>query len=124
MVRIFKFTNDGTATFQFYHFDSLNSTNEMGTIKDKLIKTDLCKYPNQDPIISWKWVKCRRQSEVECGPRVYQHLVMTWMTTFINDIYPNFSHLVKEHGSGTNYRNVQLWLQFCIKTSTITMPLN
>ena len=69
-------------------------------------------------------VKCRRQSEVECGPRVYQHLVMTWMDTFSNDMFPNFSQLVKEHGGETNCRNVRLWLQFCIKTSTITMPLN
>ena len=64
-------------------------------IKEKLIETDLCKYPNHNPIISWKWIKCRRQGEVERGPRVCQHLVMAWMDTFSNDIFPNFSHLVK-----------------------------
>ena len=46
------------------------------------------------------------------------------MDGYINDMFPNFSHLVKEHGGETNCRNVQLWLQFCIKTSTITMPQN
>ena len=58
VIRIFKFTNDGTATFQLYYFDSLNSTNEMDKIKEKLIEIDLCKYQNQNPIVSWTWVKC------------------------------------------------------------------
>ena len=86
MIRIFKFTNDGTATFQCYHFDSLHSTNEMETIKEKLIETDLCKYPNQNPIISWKRVKCRRQSEVECGPRVCQMICFKISYTLLRNM--------------------------------------
>ena len=53
VVPILKFTKNGAATFQFYYFDLFNSTNEMEKIKEKLIETDLCKYPNQIPIISW-----------------------------------------------------------------------
>ena len=33
VIRIFKFINDGTETFQFYYFDSLKSTNEMEKLK-------------------------------------------------------------------------------------------
>ena len=48
---------------------------------------------------------------------------MACMNMISNEMYPNFLQFVKEHGGGTNCRNVRLWLQFCIRTETITMSL-
>lgn len=71
-----KITHNGNVHLQFYYYDSLNNEETMKGIEDKLMKTDLCKYPNKIPIVNWKLFPCLLQDEVECGARLCQHLTM------------------------------------------------
>ena len=75
-VRFMKITHNGNVYLQFYYYYSLNNEKTMKGIEDKLMKTDLCKYPNKRPIVKCKLVPCLLQEKVECGARLCQHLTM------------------------------------------------
>ena len=106
--------------FKFYYFDSLNSTEQMNTIKKQLSHSEICKYPDQIPKISWELVPCLRQSRVECGARVCQHLLMVWNdTNFSDDMYSNLLRNIDDYGGSDNAENIRIWLRLCINTNSI-----
>ena len=119
LVSFMKITHNLNVHLQFYHYDSLNIEETMKGIEDKLMKNDLCKYPNKRPIVKWKLVPFLPQDEFECGARLCQHLTMVWMDMKFNENNSDFLYPVRNFGNKNNSQNVRLWLKFCIKTRKI-----